>query len=117
MSIRFKAAPRLTRHLVLETRASAPDGAGGMRASWQALGGLWACVDTGAGRASGALGIARSAVPMKIIVRAAPVGSTMRPRPDQRFREGTRLYRITAVAEGDARARYLTCFATEEVAA
>ncbi|MFD1511059.1 head-tail adaptor protein [Lacimonas salitolerans] len=34
-----------------------------------------------------------------------------------RAREGARIFRITAVAEGDLRGRYLTCFAEEEVVA
>jgi head-tail adaptor len=45
------------------------------------------------------------------------VGSDRRPRPDQRFREGARLFRILAVAEADAQGLYLTCFAREEVVA
>lgn len=116
MTVVSKAAPRLSRQLVLEEQTMLADGAGGSHAEWHALGTLWAAVDSGAGREAGSLGIARSAVPMKITVRAAPSGSSLRPRPDQRFREGMRLYRITAVAEGDDKARYLTCFATEEVA-
>jgi len=55
--------------------------------------------------------------PTRITVRAAPVGHAMRPRPEQRFREGARIFRITAVAEGDLRGRYLTCFVEEEVVA
>ncbi|MEM1004270.1 MAG: head-tail adaptor protein, partial [Pseudomonadota bacterium] len=44
-------------------------------------------------------------------------GSSMRPAPDQRFREGARQFVIRAVAERDPRGQYLTCFADEEVAA
>jgi hypothetical protein len=56
-------------------------------------------------------------VPYRIIVRAAPVGDDRRPRPEQRFREGERLFRILAVAEADRGQHYLTCFAREEVVA
>ena len=52
----------------------------------------------------------------RIVVRAAPMGSDARPRPDQRFREGARVFAIRAVAEEDAAGRYLVCFADEEVA-
>ena len=55
-----------------------------------------------------------SAMGYRITVRAAPVGAPSRPRPDQRFREGARVFRILAVAERDAVGRYLTCFAEEE---
>ena len=116
MSAGATAAVRLTRQLELQERTSVADGAGGAHAQWQTLGTLWAAIDAGSGREGGALGISRSAVPMKITVRAAPVGSQRRPRPDQRFAEGARIYKITAVAEAGSGARYLTCYAVEEVA-
>lgn len=93
------------------------DGAGGMQSEWTALGTLWADVRVSSGNSSGSLGIERSAVRQKILVRAAPVGSTMRPRPDQRFREGDRIFSIRAVAEDEPMGRYLTCYAAEEVVA
>jgi len=116
MTAVFRATPRLSRKLVLEHQVSTPDGAGGFFRAWEALGTLWAAVDAGSGRQNMNAGVELSSVPVKITVRAAPVGSSMRPMPDQRFREGDRLFRITAVAEGDVKARYLTCFAKEEVA-
>jgi head-tail adaptor len=111
------SAPRLNRALVLEERSELADGAGGLRSTWNSLGTLWADIRSFSGRESGGLGVARSKVSLKITLRAAPQGSEMRPRPDQRFREGARIYRITAVAEAQPAGRYLTCFATEEVAA
>ena len=53
----------------------------------------------------------------RIVVRGAPAGSAQRPAPEQRFRDGARLYLIRAVAEHDPAGRFLTCFADEEVAA
>jgi head-tail adaptor len=53
-------------------------------------------------------------VTCRITVRGAPVGAEQRPRPDQRFRDGSRLFRILAVTERDAAGRYLLCFAREE---
>lgn len=108
---------RLNRALVLEQRVEVADGAGGLLNSWNTLGTLWADIRSFSGRESGALGVARSKVALKITLRAAPQGSVMRPTPDQRFREGARIYLITAVADGEPQGRYLTCFATEEVAA
>ena len=58
-----------------------------------------------------------STVSWRITVRAAPYDSPSRPKPEQRFRAGSRIFRIVAVAEADHSARYLTCFAQEEVSA
>lgn len=107
----------LGRLLVLEAVSRLPDGAGGYVETWQELGRLWADVRPGTGSATAADLVALSNVPLKITVRAAPDGSAARPKPDQRFREGARLYRILAVTEGDPEAHYLTCFAREETAA
>jgi len=111
------AAPNLTRALVLQTPVTTPDGAGGFVTHWQALGTVWAEIRAGAGRerfaSLGPLGEVR----LRILVRAAPHGSDRRPRPDQRFTEGARIFRILAVAEADAQGRYLICTAQEEVPA
>lgn len=109
--------PVLNRQLVLEELSRASDGAGGFADSWAAVGTLWAEVLPGTGRNVTADQILASAMTYRITVRAAPAGAASRPRPDQRFREGVRLFRILAVAERDAEGRYLTCFAEEEVAA
>ena len=108
-------AHHLNRALVLEGSVRAPDGAGGFTTTWTALGTLWAEVLPGSG--SDTLGEERmlSAVPYRITVRAAPVGSNSRPVAGQRFREGTRLFLIQAVTERDQFGRYLTCFSREEV--
>ncbi len=109
--------PNLTRALELENPVETSDGAGGVIRSWEVLGTLWAEVVARTGREREGDGAQISLTGYRITVRAAPVGSTMRPRPEQRFRDGTRLFRITAVAERDPRGRYLTCFAEEEVVA
>ena len=105
--------PRLTRLLTLETPARVADGAGGFAENWTVLGRLWAEVTLRTGRESGGFSKSR----FRILVRAAPQGSTMRPGPDQRFRDGDRVFRIEAVSERDPEGRYLTCLATEEVVA
>ncbi|MFY0632978.1 MAG: head-tail adaptor protein [Vannielia sp.] len=113
----MSAVPVLNRKLVLETPERLPDGSGGWSQSWAELGQLWAEVKSGSGRERADEFLTVSSVPYRITVRAAPPGATSRPRPEQRFREGARIYRILAVAERDARGRYLTCYAREEVSA
>lgn len=109
-------APRLNRLLTLEDPQITPDGVGGYATDWLALGDLWAEVAALSGRETGRGGTALSVQRYRITLRAAPEGSPARPKPDQRFREGSRLLKIDAVAEADAAGRYLSCFATEELA-
>ncbi len=103
----------LTRKLVLEERVNVPDGKGGFAVSWSALGEHWADVDARTGREaiSGARDLSK--IRLRIIIRGAPFGSPKRPSPDQRFREGARVYAILAVSEFDPMGRYLECW-TEE---
>ncbi|KEO56531.1 head-tail adaptor protein [Thioclava pacifica] len=109
--------PVLNRQLVLEAPDRVPDGAGGFIEVWSELGVLWAQMKPGTGVERAGEFVTLASVPWKITVRAALEGSPRRPRPEQRFREGTRVFRILAVAEADAGAHYLTCFAREEVVA
>lgn len=111
------SAPQLNRHLVLETPERAADGSGGFTESWTALGSMWAEVSARTGRERAEAGVLVSSVAYRIIVRGALYGAAARPKPEQRFREGDRVFVIQAVAERDPEGRYLTCFATEEVAA
>lgn len=103
----------LSRKLVLEERVNTPDGKGGFTVGWTALGVVWADVDARYGREVLVGKRDHSKVKYRVIIRASPVGSTSRPKPDQRFREGDSLYGILAVAPFDAGARYLECW-TEE---
>ena len=107
--------PKLSRPLVLETCASQPDGSGGFVVVWQALGTLWAEVGARTGREDFVAGQARPRVKYRILVRSAPVGAPSRPRPDQRFREGERIFDILTVAEWDAQGRFLEIHAEEGV--
>lgn len=108
----------LTRKLILEEAQRTPDGAGGYSEVWVALGALWGDVRPGTGRERQAAGLFTvSSIPYRITVRGAPQGAPSRPRADQRFRDGERLFRILAVTERDAKGRYLECFAKEEVSA
>ena len=107
--------PVLNRKLLLETPDRVPDGAGGYTITWVPLGEHWTEIRPGTGRERALEALTISSLPLRITLRAAPEGAPSRPRPEQRFREGARLFRILAVTEADAGARYLTCFAQEEV--
>lgn len=109
--------PDLNRKLVLEHPVRISDGAGGFTQNWRPIGELWAQIKPGTGRERAAGFATVSSIAFRITVRAAPEGAPSRPKPEQRFREGTRIFRILAVTEADASARYLTCFAQEEVSA
>lgn len=109
--------PRLTRKLVLEARGGGGDGAGGRSGGWQALGTHWAQVEARIGRYETGDGYPRARVPYKVTIRAMPQDAPSRPVAGQRFVEGTRAYLIKAVADEATDARYLICYADEEVAA
>lgn len=108
--------PILNRALVLEAPVQVADGAGGFDTVWTPLGTLWAEITAAKGRERRVEGLTLSQVPYKITVRAAPVGAQSRPVPNQRLREGTRVFRIASVAERSSDARYLVCHSIEEVA-
>lgn len=109
--------PHLNRPLMLEAPERVADGAGGYAVVWQSLGTLWAEVTAGSGREARLAGAPLARVPIRIVVRAAPHGAPSRPMTDQRFRDGDRVFKILAVADGDPQGRYLTCHAQEETAA
>ncbi len=111
------SGPVLNRKLVLEEPQRSPDGAGGFTETWVALGIMWAEIRAGTGREKAAEFLTVSSIPFRIIVRAAPDGAPSRPKPEQRFRAGSRVYRILAVTESAPSAHFLTCFAQEEISA
>jgi head-tail adaptor len=108
-------SPYLNRPLMLEGAVRLSDGAGGYSESWTSLGTLWAAVAPGSGRDVPGEEMVLASVPYRITVRGAPVGAASRPKPEQRFRDGTRTFTILAVTERDPDGRFLTCFAREEV--
>lgn len=111
----MKSLPKLTRQLELQDPQRVSDGAGGFTEAWATLGTVWAELRPGTGRETGGAIVSVSRVPYRIFVHGAPVGAPSRPKPGQRFRDGTRVFDILAVTETDAQARHLTCFAEEEV--
>ncbi|MEM5468562.1 head-tail adaptor protein [Celeribacter marinus] len=96
----------LNSRLTLQQVQRVADGAGGYHDTWGALGVVWAAIDA---RSQGVPALVR------ITVRAASVGHAHRPKPDQRFVDGTRSYVIVSVTESDSHGHYLTCQAREEV--
>ncbi len=106
--------PHLTRELRLEAKVRTPDGAGGFQESWAVLGTLWAEVVPGSGNEALNEEIRTGQVPFRITVRGAAPGAPSRPVPDQRFRDGARVFRILTVTERDPGGRFLICAAREE---
>lgn len=105
---------RLNVALTLETPDRVADGLGGFQLIWRAEGRLWANLRAVGGDQRLAEVGPSSVASWQITVRAAPMGDARRPRADQRFRLGTRVFRIQSVAESDAVGRYLNCLAKEE---
>jgi head-tail adaptor len=107
---------RLTSKLVLERLDAVPDGAGGQHESWEPLGTVWGEVTPRTGRETAGEAGQVSVTGFRITVRAAPQGHSARPLPEQRFRDGVRVFRINSVTEADPGGRFLTCICDEEVA-
>lgn len=108
-------APVLGHALILEAPERVSDGAGGYVQGWMALGTIWAEIRARAGRETAQSGAHISRTGYRITVRGAPYGAPARPMPEQRFRDGDRVFNIQAVAERDGDGRYLVCYADEEV--
>lgn len=107
--------PHLNRALVLEALVRVADDAGGFVETWATQGTHWAEVSARGGHERAEAGMPLASVVYRVVVRAAPAGSLMRPLPGQRFRDATRLFAVRAVAERGGDGRYLTCFCDEEV--
>ena len=71
--------PVLNRRMVLESAARNSDGAGGFVESWAALGELWVELKPRSGSERDREDASVSRLDVKVTVRAAPMGSTMRP--------------------------------------
>ncbi len=107
----------LNRPMALEEAQATDDGAGGHELAWVTLGTLWTELRPVSGRELRGEIVPESQMRFRIFLRAAPQGSPQRPRPDQRFREGTRIFRILTVSEADPLGAFLICHAHEEVPA
>lgn len=111
------SAPRLDRRMVLEGPTRVADGAGGFTLAWAVRGVIWAALRPGSGREAAGEEVLVAETPYRITVRGAPVGSGALPKPEDRLRDGGRVFTILAVTEADPRGQYLTCFAREGVPA
>lgn len=110
------AAVRLLRRLTVESSERTADGSGGATVTWVPVGTLWADVTVRGDRKDDFVaGAQRPRVKYRIVVRGAPVGAPSRPRPDQRLREGSRVFSILTIAEADPEGRYLEIIAEEGV--
>lgn len=111
-----RALPRqLSRRLALEEAQRLNDGAGGYSESWIQLGAHWTEITPLSGRKSDHPGGSLAQQRYRISLRATPVGSQSRPKPGQRFNDGTRIFHIETVAEADEQGRYLACGCKEEL--
>ena len=108
------ATIQLNRALLLEAPVDAADGAGGAARDWRGLGTHWAQVEAGTGREVAGEEISLARTSYRITLRAAPPESAQRPLAGQRFREGTRIFAILAVAEFDPAGQWLLCHCHEE---
>ncbi len=111
------APVNLNRKLILETPVRVPDGAGGYIETWVQQGNLWAQIFARGGRETTGEDTSLSRTGFRILVRSAPHGAPSRPTPNQRFREGNRIFLVVSVAEYDQAGRYLACLSEEEVVA
>lgn len=106
--------PILLRHrLTLEARADIPDLGGGRDVTWVPIGEHHAAVQPSSGTESYDGSQQAQRVTHRVTVRCAPHGAAARPRPDQRFRAGERVFDIKAVFERDGRGKQLTCLCEE----
>lgn len=103
----------MTRRLTLEERTATPDGAGGLSESWTVRGVHWAALKAASAREGSAGGRPASRVTHRALIRYADFGAAQRPAPDQRFREGERIFAIRGVAEADDRRERLICWLEE----
>ena len=107
------SVPNLNRKLVLEEAVLSADSMGGVMETWGALGAIWASIDARGGTERLIGGRMVPVTKFKIITRSAPYGAASRPRAEQRFTEGGRIFDILAVAEMDGAAQYLEIWAEE----
>jgi SPP1 family predicted phage head-tail adaptor len=84
----------LDRRLVLEAPVEADDGAGGVTRGYEAMTTLWAQVTPVRARSEAAADSLAALVTHRIVIRAPRTITTL-----NRFRDGTRIFRIAAFRE------------------
>ncbi len=103
----------LRHRLTLEALTAGPDAAGGWIEAWTPIAAHYAEIRPASGSETRAGSAQAQRVTHRVTVRAAPETGAVRPRADQRFRAGSRLFDIKAVFERDGRGRLLTCLCEE----
>ncbi len=111
------SAAELRTPFVLEAPVDKPDGAGGVRRAWAALGTIWGRMNAGSARETVAGEAGVSAVVYRVRLRATPPGSASRPTARHRLRQGARVFRVLAVHEDDPSGKYLEARVVEEITA
>jgi head-tail adaptor len=105
----------LNRPMLLEQAQITQDGAGGHATDWHILGTHWTELSPGPAREFRGDIVPEGQMTFRIFLRAAPQDSPQRPRPGQRFRDGSRSFSIIAVSEADPLGAFLICHAREGV--
>lgn len=104
---------KLDRKLKLQEVVLTADGAGGFATDWTTVGTLWGHVKSSTARERLIGGREVTRANYRITVRAAPVGASSRPVPEQRFLDGTRAFNIHAVTEANDTPHFLVCWVSE----
>ncbi|SDZ30754.1 Phage head-tail joining protein [Jannaschia faecimaris] len=100
-----------TRYLKLEVPVRTSDGAGGQAVTWEQRGGLWAEVRMRSGSLRHGDFGRTPRLQVRMRTHALPEGSSMRPEPGHRLRDGAHVYEVEAAHCDDA--HVLTILASE----
>lgn len=106
----MSGAGRLRHRLFLEEPADTPDGAGGRVRAWAMLAAMWGEVRPRRSTERPLADALRSEVTHRITIRYRDG-----VRPDMRFTQAARVFRILAVSDPDGRRTWLHCDAVEEI--
>ncbi len=102
--------PLLRRRARLENPVETPDTAGGTLAEWTLLSEHWVALVPVSGQEVYEGARETPTITHRILLRCP---RALRPRPDQRFVIGPRIFAIRAVFDRDGRGRFLTCLVEE----
>ena len=100
----------MRRQAQLETPTEAADGAGGASPGWTVLADHWVALIPVSGQEAYEGARETATITHRILLRCP---RSLRPRPDQRFVIGPRIFSIHAVFDRDGRGRFLTCLVEE----
>lgn len=101
-----------SRYLILEASIRTPDGAGGFDRVWTAQGGFWGDIKLRSGALRHGDFGRLPRLQVRITTHVVPEGSSRRPAPGDRVRDGARVYEVEAVH--DETQRQLVILASEQ---